>query len=92
MGGPETCGAIFRVLDYLCKRDGSGAGDVVVVDKATKKFWRWFCEMNYNGGHGEVVHSARKIRAKERYAASAKGQNEMFEDMVDKVFEDTYIL
>jgi hypothetical protein len=57
MVNPETCGAIFRVLDYLCKRD-PGA----VVDKATKNAWRWFCETHYNDGMGEVVESGKRNR------------------------------
>ena len=55
MGDPETCGAIFRALDYLCKRD---PGDV--VDKATKNAWRWFCETHYNDGRGDPVESKKK--------------------------------
>jgi hypothetical protein len=55
MGDPETCGAIFRALDYLCKRD-PGA----VVDKATENAWRWFCETHYNDGRGEPVEPENK--------------------------------
>jgi hypothetical protein len=69
MGDPETCGAIFRVLDCLCKRD-PGA----VVDNATKNAWRWFCETHYNDRRREVVESEKRNRAAERHASSSKGQ------------------
>jgi hypothetical protein len=83
MGDPETCGAIFRALDYLCKRD-PGA----VVDKATKNAWRWFCETHYNDGRGDPVESEKRNRAAERRASSSKGQYELFWGLVDKSFED----
>jgi hypothetical protein len=83
MADPDTCGAIFRVLDYLCKRD-PGA----VVDKANKNAWRWFCVTHYNGGGGEVEESANRNRAADKEAGSKKGQDALFWSIVEQAFED----
>ena len=57
MADPETCGAIFSVLDYLCKRD-PGA----VVCKENKSVWRWFCATHFNGFGTEVTESSKKTQ------------------------------
>ena len=46
----ETCGAIFRVLDYLCGREVPDSSEVFAADserqKETKKLWQRFCKDN----------------------------------------------